>query len=257
VDEFDVLVIIDSNLGVFKQSDIIIGEGQGSANPNHKYDGSYLISDGSGVSPIKILNWLKDVVESATGKYGVEAPVRNGQAITATIKSKNLKIDLVPAGIFRQKNNGETFYNIPRGDKRNGWILTAPHKDIERIKTVAQGKENFRNVIRLCKHIRDTHNFDISSFAIESAIVGYGMRNIWHNDLYTDFRSVIQELASAFRRGVILDPFDNKNNLIAGVQSLTWYSERLEKIVTCMEEYRCLEGQSEVNQKIYALLRNE
>ena len=256
VDEFDILVILDSNNGVFRQNGISVGSGLGRANPNPKYNEEYKKSDGSGVSPTKLLNWLKDVVESATGKYGVETPVRNGQAITATIKSKDLKLDLVPAGVFRHNSSGETFYNIPRGDRGNGWILTTPHRDIERLKEVAYNKKNFRNVIRLCKRIRDTYNFSVSSFAIESAIVEYADGNYWYGDLYLDFRVVLKSLIGAFREGEIRDPYNSQDNLIAGVESIGWYADRLEKIVEGMDECAGWTRQDEVRERIYELLEN-
>lgn len=68
VDEFDVLVILDTNNGVYSQNGISVGKGLGRSDPNHMFDENYKKSDGSGVSPTKLLNWLKDVVESATGK---------------------------------------------------------------------------------------------------------------------------------------------------------------------------------------------
>ena len=127
------------------------------------FDERYKKTDGSRVSPTKLLNWLKDVVETATGKYGVETPVRNDQAVTATIKSKDLKLDLVPATVLHHNSSGEIFYAIPKGGLGNGWIATAPHKDMERLKAAAQDKENFKNVIRLCKRIKDTYNFLVPS----------------------------------------------------------------------------------------------
>jgi len=257
VDEFDVLVILDSNNGVFRQNGISVGKGLGRADPNHLFDERYKLSDGSGVSPTKLLNWLKNVAESATSKYGVEAPVRNGQAITATIKSKDLKLDLVPAAVLQHNSSNETFYAIPKGGQGNGWIATAPHRDMERLKEVAQGKENFRNVIRLCKRVRDMYNFGVSSFAIESAVVGYGERNYWYGDLYSDFRAVLKSLAEAFRGGVILDPFDDQNNLIADVVSLDWYADRLETIVEGMDECVDWERQDEVRQRVYEILENQ
>ncbi len=199
-------------------------------------DERYKLSNSFGVSPTKVLNWLKDTIKSATGKYGVETPVRNGQAITVTIKSKDLKLDLVPAAVFQHNVSGETFYAIPKGNRDNVWILMAPCRETERLKVVAKEKENFRNVIRLCKRVRDTYNFDVSSFAIEAAVVGYAERNYWYGDLYSDFGAVLWSLAEAFRGGVILDPFDNQKNLIAGVASLDWYAERLEKIIEGMDE---------------------
>jgi len=257
VDEFDVLVILDSNNGVFSQNGIGIGTGLGRADPNHTFDEKYKKSDGSGVSPRKLLNWLKDVVESATKKYGVEEPVQSGQAITVTIKSKDLKLDLVPAAVLQHNSSGETFYGIPRGDRDNGWIATAPHRDIERLKEVAQGKENFRNVIRLCKRIRDTYKFNVSSFAIESAVVGYAERNYWYGDLYLDFRAVLSNLAGTFREGGIPDSFDSQKNLIVGVASLDWYADRLEKIIEGMDECENWTSQDEVRGRIYALLENQ
>lgn len=257
VDEFDLLVILDSNNGVFRQNGNSIGTGLGRADPNPKYYERFMKSDGSGVSPTKLLNWLKDVVDSATSKYGVEAPVRNGQAITATIKSKDLRLDLVPAAVFKHTVSGEIFYAIPKGDQGNGWIATAPHRDMERLKEVAQGKENFRNIIRLCKRIRDTYNFGVSSFAIESAVVGYAERNYWNNDLYPDFRVVLKSLIRAFRGGMILDPFDNQNNLIAGVESLHWYADRLEKLIDSMDECADWARQDQVRERVYGIMENQ
>jgi hypothetical protein len=164
--------------------------------------------------------------------------------------------DQVPAGVSRQNSRDEIFYNIPRGDRENGWILTAPHRDREHLKEVAHGKENFRNIIRLCKRIRDMYNFLVPSFAIESAIVGYAERNYWYNDLYLDFRAVLRSLAGAFRGGVIPDPFDNQNNLIWGVESIARYADRLEKIVAGMDECEDWTRQDEVRERMYELLEN-
>jgi hypothetical protein len=128
---------------------------------------------------------------------------------------------------------------------------------MERLKEVAQGKENFRNVIRLCKRVRDMYNFGVSSFAIESAVVGYGERNYWYGDLYSDFRAVLKSLAEAFRGGVILDPFDDQNNLIADVVSLDWYADRLETIVEGMDECVDWTSQDEVRERVYEILENQ
>lgn len=51
VDEFDILVVIDSSTGYFSRGGEVTGNGRGSASPNHKYDTKYYKSDGSGVSP--------------------------------------------------------------------------------------------------------------------------------------------------------------------------------------------------------------
>lgn len=185
VDEYDVLVVIDSNKGQFSQKEGKIGDGLGTAHPNYKYEGKrYFKSDGSGISPAKLLNWLKGIIEEIVRPYGGQAPERNGQAITAI--TKNLKIDLVPAGIFKHVNTKQIFYDIPHGDKDNGWILTAPKQDIDDLNAVATGKTNFKNVIRILKRIKDTYNFLVPSFAIERAVVDYSGQIAWRNDLYLD-----------------------------------------------------------------------
>lgn len=197
---------LDSNNSVFSQDGISVRKELGRADPNHMLDERYKLSNGFGVSPTNVPNRLKDTIKSAIGKHGVETPMRNGQAITATIKSKDLKLDLVPAAVFQHNVSGETFYAIPKGNRDNGWILMAPCRDMERLRAVTKEKENFRNVIQLCKRVRDTYNFDVSSFAIEAAVVGYAERNYWYGDLYSDFGAVLWSLAEAFRGGVILDP---------------------------------------------------
>ncbi|WP_157203703.1 hypothetical protein [Methanoculleus bourgensis] len=55
---------------------------------------------------------------------------------------------------------------------------------------------------------------------------------------------------------MIPDPFDNQNNLIAGVESIGWYAERLEKIIEGMDECADWTRQDEVKQRIYELLEN-
>ena len=56
---------------------------------------------------------------------------------------------------------------------------------------------------------------------------------------------------------MIPDPFDNQNNLIAGVASLDWYADRLEKVVEGMDECAGWTRQDEVKERIYALLENQ
>ena len=79
-------------------------------------------------------------------------PERNGQAITATIKSSNIKIDLVPAGPFTHVTTGKTFYNIPKGNKTDEWILTAPEDDMESLDEVAKDKTISKNYPDLQKN---------------------------------------------------------------------------------------------------------
>ena len=72
VDEYDVLVVIDSSSGVYSVGGTPVGDGLGSADRNPKYYSRFKKSDGSGVSPAKMLNWLKDVTETVV----VSTPVQ-------------------------------------------------------------------------------------------------------------------------------------------------------------------------------------
>ncbi|PFA10288.1 hypothetical protein COA08_10250 [Bacillus cereus] len=256
VDEFDVLVVIDSRSGEYKVDGNVIGKGLGNANPNHKYDKKYKKSDNSGVSPSKLLNWLKGIVEEVVESFQGQAPERDGQAITATIKSKDLKIDLVPAGIF-EEDDGTVFYIIPKGDKGNGWIKTQPKDDMKELEDVAKEKEGFRNVIRLMKFIRSTYNFKVSSFAIESAIVNYGKTEPWENDLYTDFKGCLGYLAQNFRDGEIKSTIDESANLISGVVSLDYYATRIDKIIIELEKLESKPEQKVANEAVSKLFKNE
>lgn len=256
VDEYDVLVVIDSNTGIFSQSGNPVGEGVGQATPNHKYDKKYYKSDESGVSPAKLLNWLKGIAEEVTDAFGGQALERQGQAITAEIMSKNIKIDLVPAGKFIRLSDKTEFYNIPKGDKDNGWIVTSPKQDIELLKKVADGKDNFRNVIRIAKYIKTSYNFLVPSFAIETAIVQYGQENKWNNDLMLDVVKSLIFLAKKFDQGKIEDSYNNSNNLLSGINNLGWYTKRIceicEQLLSCQD----IEDQEKVRQKVWDAFKN-
>lgn len=256
VDEFDVLVVIDSNSGQYTQGGQVIGKGLGDANPNHKYDKKYKKSDDSGVSPSKLLNWLKGIAEEVVESFHGQAPERDGQAITATIKSKGLKIDLVPACIF-EEDDGTVFYIIPKGDKGNGWIRTQPKDDMNKLEDAAKEKDGFRNVIRLMKFVRGKYNFKVSSFAIESAVVNYSKTAAWKNDLYTDLKDCLSYLAQNFRAGEIKSTIDENANLISGVENLVYYASRIDKIITTLGD---LEGESDqkvANEAVSKLFKNE
>jgi hypothetical protein len=170
VDEYDILVVVDSYSGQYTSSGQIIGKGQGFASPNHKYDHRFYNADGSGISSQKMVWWLQSVVQEVVAAFNGEPVVEDGIAVTAEIKSQNLKIDLVPCGIFKTVNNQRLFYNI--GDGNNSWTLTAPRENIDRINRIASNKESFKNIIRLCKRIKDKYGLSIVSFAIETAIAG-------------------------------------------------------------------------------------
>ena len=256
VDEYDVLVVIDSNGGIYSHGGTKIGDGQGNATPNHKYDNKYFKSDGSGISPAKMLNWLKGVVEEVTGSFGGEAPIRNGQAVTATIRSNNVKVDLVPAGIFNRTYDGATFYNIPRGDSGNGWIVTSPRADIDLLNLVAKDKSDFRNVIRIAKRVKETYDFKVSSFAIETAIVNHGLLKEWHNNLFLDVAQALLTLSSNFMSGSVSDPYDRSNNLIDGTSSLSWYASRLSTIVDRLLKCTKMNDQTAINTWVYRAFEN-
>jgi len=258
VDEYDVLVVVDSNTGQFTQSDVKTGEGLGNASPNHKYDAKYKKSDGSGVSPAKMLNWLKSIVEEVVESFGGSAPERSGQAVTATIASKNVKIDLVPAGIFKHtQRTGTLFYNIPKGDKNNGWIVTSPKQDMELLSALAKDRSDFKNVIRILKYIKQKYNFLVSSFAIECSAVALVQHNSWANVISKDLVSAMQYFANALREGKIVDSLDPNNNLLANVENLSWYAERIEGIIEVLNNQANEYDEDRAYQRIYKALNNE
>ena len=258
VDEFDVLVVIDSNSGVFSVGGEPVGNGLGSASPNHKYDDKYKKSDGSGVSPRKILNWLQKIVDEAVEEYGGTAPEKDGgQAVVATIDSKELKIDLVPAGVFRRTSDSTIFYNIPNGKQDNGWIVTSPKLDIKRLSEAAKDRTNLRNVIRLGKRIKETYGFTVSSFAVETAILNFALDNTWFDVLSLDTTNSLVGLAEAFRSGVVADPYTPSVNLVAGVESLEWYADRLVDVCEKLESAGAASTQDDAYSEVIKAFENE
>lgn len=230
VDEFDVLIVLDSCSGYFFRDGITYGKGLGTASPNYLFDKRFYKLDETGISPTKLLNWLQRLTLEIVNSFDGEAPERNGQAITATIKSQNLKIDLVPAVICENmQSNTPPFYVIPKGDNTNSWLVTRPREDINLLQAIAQDKANFRNIIRIIKRIKSTYNFQLSSFAIETAIIKYGKVCAWHDDVATNLKAVISDLSQVISSGYLKDPFDNVN-LLEGISSLSWYAQRLNNI---------------------------
>lgn len=254
VDEYDVLVVIDSCQGQYSSGGVEIGTGIGYANPNHKYDDQFFKSDGSGVSPGKILNWLKRIVLDVVTGFGGEAPERNGQAITARIKSKDVAIDLVPAGVF-VKNNKSIFYNIPRGDAGNNWIETAPSVDKYRLEQAAYGKPDLKNIIRIVKNVKDCYNFLVPSFAIETSVVDYAFSGSWTNNIAQDTYNSLCHISSAFSSGKIIDRYSG-SNLIAEITALDWYSSRINNILSNIVDAATLGSQEDVYIAIKNTLEN-
>ncbi|MBW7453311.1 hypothetical protein ACFOLF_06210 [Paenibacillus sepulcri] len=257
VDEFDVLVVIDCNTGVFSKGGTKYGIGQGNAIPNYRYANKYRKSDNSGVSPTRILNWLQSAVATVTESFGGQAPERDGQAITAYIQKHNFKIDLVPAGIFKRNDDDSIFYIIPKGDKEGSWIITSPREDINLLDGAAKNNEGFRNLVRLCKYIKNKYRFSVSSFAIESAVVQYQQTRIWTEVFSYNVREVLIYIAMIFKKGLLPDPYDFKVNLLAGVSSLDWYAQRVENIVSILDRMEQEEDQDKVIRNIYRAFKNE
>lgn len=256
VDEYDVLVLIDSSSGYYSRSGQRIGTGQGVTNPNPKYYKKYYKEDASGVSPSKMLNWLKGVVDEVVDGFDGEAPIRDGQAITANILSQNLKIDLVPAGVFVNEEN-TVFYNIPEGSASNSWITTSPELDIAMLDKLAEDRKNFKNVIRIIKRIRDMYNFQISSFPIEMSAVHHVYSNAWYQDLYVDTTGVIRSLSASFRKGIMPDIYNDRQNLLTGIDNLDWYADRLDAVAESLDSYHeNLTDEEEVKRKVISLFEN-
>lgn len=257
VDEYDVLVVIDSNGGQFTQNGQIVGNGVGKINPNHKYDEKYKKSDGSGVSPAKTLNWLKGIVTEVVESYGGTAPERNGQAITARIESKDINIDLVPAGIFESNLQPEVlFYDIPKGDQNNGWILTNPQQDMKIINELAQKNSNFKNMIRVLKYIKKQYRFSVSSFAIECCAVSYANENYWYYSDYENLKGMLNYFITCLKNKDIRDSFDTDNNLLSDVESSEWYAQRVTKIIDVLSAQVYETDEEEAYKRIYGALSN-
>lgn len=257
VDEYDIMVTLDSAGGSYTHNGATIGHGQGNLiilNP--LFNDRFLKTDRTGVSPTKILNWLKGVVKEVLDPHGGDPPVRNGQAIVAHINNTDTTFDLVPAAILKRVSDNKIFYAIPKGDQADNWLATAPEDDIKAVETAADGRTNFRNVTRICKRIKDTYNFKVSSFAIETAMVSYTYAESWYQNLYVDVRGALTHLAQKFRDGTITDPF-SANNLICGVESLSWYADRLDGIKKVLDDCIALDDQAKVNEKVRKSFENE
>jgi len=251
VDEYDILVVIDSNCGQFSQNEQIVGKGLGKASPNIKYDAKYKKSDESGVSPAKILNWLKGIVTEVVNSYGGTVAERSGSAIIARIESKDISIDLVPAGIFEKIQYPQSiFYNIAKGDVNNGWILTNPEDDIKLINDLAQDKYNFKNMIRILKYIKKQYNFLISSFAIECCVVSYVNANDWYDSDYNNLKGILDYFAICLTNGEIQDTFNTENNLLSAVESSKWYADRINEIIDVLRTQVYETDESQAYKKI-------
>ena len=259
VDEYDELVVLDSYTGVYSSNGQAIGSGLGTSSPNKKYSSSFMKDDGSGVSPTKQLNWLKKIVSSILVPLGGEAPIKDGQAVTATLKSSDLKIDLVPAGIFSSKTRANTvFYNIPAGNDTDGWIETNPKIDKEIIANTAKNRDNFKNLIRLFKFIRDRHHLDISSFALECAAVHYAQQSDWYYDFYANTKEFFEYLRSCFLAKKIADITNTSKNLLAamGESNAKNIEVDLHSIQIGLMRQKIEADEQQAKKEVYRLLMN-
>ncbi|WKV08576.1 hypothetical protein PQ743_05000 [Thermoanaerobacterium thermosaccharolyticum] len=256
VDEFDIMLIVDSNGGVFKQGGIQTGEGIGIIDPNPKYFQKYRKdNDPESVSPRKIMNWLKDIIDEVLEPYGCEPGEKNGQAITAYIKSKDISIDFVPGGIFRKVGSNEIFYTIPKGDADGGWIITNPRVDKEIVNQTGSKYKQFKNSIRLFKYIfKESYNVKISSYAVESAHIDFERKNYFYDDYKYDFINILNHFITLVQNKKIPDMRDNSINLISDIN----YDACLQKLNRIKERFLDLDENSVIlKTDVDAFLRNE
>lgn len=256
VDEYDVLVIIDSNTGIYSKDGISYGTGLGTASPNHKYDSKFKKNDDSGVSPTKMLNWLKGILEEVAESYNGETPIKDRQAITLKIKSKDIKIDFVPAGIFKRDTDGTVFYNIPDGTKSNSWIITNPKLDAERIKYLACQKTDFKNVIRINKYIRDKYGMLLKSYIIQESACDHAESSYWYISIFDNLIAVLNSLKNALESGFLNDGYDGETNLLKNVSSSDYYASRITKLIDALEDLQYEDDKEVAYSKLRKLLSN-
>ena len=254
-DEYDVLLVFDTNSGQFISGGNKIGEGIGSANPNHRYDPKFMKDDGQSLSPGKILSWLRGIAQEVVDEFGGTAPDRAGQAITVRIESKDISIDLVPAGLFSHtQRKGVEFYDIPKGDKDDGWIVTNPKQDKDLVNDLGSKYDNFKNVIRIIKYLKDSYKLSVGSFAVECSAIAYVQQATWYGSVYSNLRGVLKYLAEAVKAKTIQDVFDTSTNLLSSLSDgdAESYSEFIGKINEYLEKIRGLDDE----EKAYRCLCN-
>lgn len=254
VDEFDIMLIIDSNGGQFSSNNKKVGDGVGIVNPNHKYDEKYKKDDGF-VSPTKIINWLKATIDDALKNYGCEASERAGQAVTVHMKSKDYYIDFVPGSIFKKTNSDDIFYTIPRGDKNQGWIVTNPRVDKQILTDISSKYTQFKNTIRLFKYLfKNSYTITIGSYAVESAVVDYENDNTFFDDFEYDFIGVLNHIIGLVEGNNIPDMRDNSINLLGDINK----EATLKKLNTLKSRFEELDEESDTFlEDVEALLSND
>lgn len=258
VDEFDIMLIVDSKGGKYTSDGVKIGDGIGTVSPNPKYNKKYYKENEDMVSSRKLLNWLKDIVDEVLEPYGCEPSERDGQAVTAYIKSKDLHIDFVPGCIFQRVNTDGSdgvFYIIPKGDINCGWIETNPRIDKNIIKDKASVNNQLKNTIRLFKYLfKDSYNVSIGSYAVESSVVDYEDKNYFWNDFKYDFGGVLNHIIGLVEDGNIPDMRDSSINLLGVVNKDTL----LKKLNNIKDKFNKLDEKSDTfAEDVEVFLKNE
>lgn len=257
VDEFDIMLIIDTNNGQFLKGGVKEGDGIGSVSPNPLYSSKYYKEGTVNVSSRKLLNWLKNIIDEVLDPYGCEPSERDGQAITAYIKSKDLHIDFVPGCIFQRTGTTDSdgvFYIIPKGDINCGWIETNPRIDKNIISDISSKYEQFKNTIRLFKYLfKNSYGVKISSYAVESALVSYENKSLFFDDFDYDFIQVLLHIISLVEEENIPDMRDNDINLL----DLSRKESILNKLNTIKDRYYELDKDSDTfSEDVEAFLQN-
>jgi hypothetical protein len=258
VDEFDILLIVDTTNGRFLRGETKEGDGIGNTSPNPLYSSKYYKDGTTNVSSRKLLTWLKDVIDEVLEPYGCEPSERDGQAVTAYIKSKNLHIDFVPGCIFQKVNatgSEGIFYIIPKGDINCGWIETNPRIDKKILGEISTNYFQFKNTIRLFKYLfKNSYNVTIGSYAVESAIVDYESSNVFYDDFKYDFIGVLNHIIRVVDNGEIPDMRDNSINLLGDINK----EATLDKLKRIKSKFEALDEESSTfSDDVEALLKNE
>ncbi|HEY8890351.1 MAG TPA: hypothetical protein VIM70_08860 [Clostridium sp.] len=255
IDEFDVMLIIDTNLGQLSLHGRKFADGVGIKNPNPKYNGNFNKGDNSGISPRKLMSWLKNTIDEALSPYGCEVCEKNGQAITVHIIMHNYYIDFVPGGIFKKTNTYDIFYNIPKGDSNGGWIETNPRIDKKILNDVSSLYTQFKNTIRLFKYIfKRSYHVTIGSYAIESCVIDYELTYVFYDDFQYDFANILNHIIGLVESDKIPDMRDNNINLLVNINK----QATLMKLNNIMARYRNLDEYSyNFSDDVEVFLKNE
>lgn len=258
VDEFDIMLIIDTTNGQFLKGEVKDGNGIGNTSPNPLYSSKYYKDGTSSVSSRKLLNWLKDIIDEILEPYGCEPSERDGQAITACIKSKNLHIDFVPGCIFQRVGTTDSdgiFYIIPKGDINCGWIETNPRIDKQIITDISLSHSQFKNTIRLFKYLfKNSYMVKISSYAVESSLVDFENKSLLFDNFDYDFIGALLHIISLVENEIIPDMRDSNINLLDKSNK----DSILKKLNNIKYKYYELDKDSDTfKDDVEAFLRNE